>query len=288
MQVDGVAAPVPPAQRLRQQPQPHDVAQVADGAVDAALVGEVGLPAGVGQHRRVQLDADERPRPAGDVAEAGAGGGDADDRGRGVVRADGGDEQLLVDPQLVAHLGRHRREDLPGRDDVGQQPGGQAQRLDQLRRPAPGAGVDQAGGGGDGLLGDLAAGEPVAEQVRDHQRAGGVLQVGLGRQLVDGVDRDDLQAVDGVEPGRVDLLVDLLDRRLAARVAVGVRVAAQRPVRVEQPVVDAPRVDREPGQLGLAPGRSAARPGCPGRARGCPSSSRRAAGPGRCGSGWPR
>ena len=215
---------------------------------------KLASPAGVGQHRRVQLDADERPRPAGDVAEARAGGGDADDRGRGVVRADGGDERLLVDPQLVAHLRRHRREDLPRRDDVGQQPGGQAQRLDQLRGPAPGAGVDQAGGGGDGLLGDLAAGEPVAQQVRGQQAAARVLQVGLGRQLVDGVDRDDLQAVDGVEPGRVDLLVDLLDRRLAARVAVGVRVAAQRPVRVEQPVVDAPRVDREPGQLGLAPG----------------------------------
>ncbi len=45
---------------LLQQPQPHHVAQVPDRAVDAGLVGEVGGPALLGQHRRVQLDA----RPA--------------------------------------------------------------------------------------------------------------------------------------------------------------------------------------------------------------------------------
>ena len=164
------------------------------------------------------------------------------------MRADRGEERLLVRPQLLAHDGRQRRQDLPRGDDLGQQPGGQAQRLDQLRRPAAGAGVDEAGGGGDRLLGGLAAREPVAEQVRGQEDAVRVLQVGFGRQLVDGVDRDDLQAVDGVEPGRLDLLVHLLDRRLAARVAVGVRVAAQPPVRVEQAVVDAPRVDPETDQ----------------------------------------
>ena len=137
--------------------------------------------------------------------------------------------------------------------------GRQAQGSDQLRRPATGAGVEQARGGGDRLLGGLPPREPVAEQVRGQQEAVRVLQVGLGRQLVDGVDRDDLQAVDGVEPGRLDLLVHLLDRRLAARVAVGVRVAAQPTVRVEQAVVHAPRVDRETGQhVGLAHGSSQA------------------------------
>ena len=40
--VDGDAVVLPGAQRLLQQPQAHDVAQVADGAVDADLVGEVG------------------------------------------------------------------------------------------------------------------------------------------------------------------------------------------------------------------------------------------------------
>ena len=249
MQVDAVAAQVPPADRLRQQPQPHDVAQVADGAVDAALVGEVGLagwrrsaPARPARRRRAPTSRRRRSRSREPVAGTPT---TADAVSCEPTVVTSGSWSI---PSSSRTVGRQRREDLPGRDDVGQQPGGQAQRLDQLRRPAPGAGVDQAGGGGDGLLGDLAAGEPVAQQVRDQQRAGGVLQVGLGRQLVDGVDRDDLQAVDGVEPGRVDLLVDLLDRRLAARVAVGVRVAAQRPVRVEQPVVDAPRVDREPGQ----------------------------------------
>ena len=257
LQVELTAAQVPPPDRLRQEPEPHDVAQVADGAVDAALVGEVGPPAVLGQHGRIQLDADERPRPAGDVAEVRAGGGHADDRRRGVVRADGGEQRLLVRPQLLAHGRRQRRQDLPGGDDLGQQPGGQAQRLDQLRRPEAGAGVDEAGGGGDRLLGGLAAGQPVAEQVRDQEEAVRVLEVGFGRQLVDAVDRDDLQPADGVEPRRVDLLVDLLDRRLAARVAVGVRVAPQRAVRVEQAVVDAPGVDGQTGQHVGLPHRAA-------------------------------
>ena len=43
-----------------QQPEPADVAQEADAAVDAALVGEVRRPARLGEHRLVELDA----RPA--------------------------------------------------------------------------------------------------------------------------------------------------------------------------------------------------------------------------------
>ena len=68
-QVGAAARGCPGAQRLLQQPQAHDVAQVADGAVDADLVGEVGRPARLGQHRRVQLDPDQRPGAAGDVGE---------------------------------------------------------------------------------------------------------------------------------------------------------------------------------------------------------------------------
>ena len=49
--------------------RPIDVAQVADGAVDAAFVGEVRRPAGLGQHRVVEFDADQSPGAAGDVGE---------------------------------------------------------------------------------------------------------------------------------------------------------------------------------------------------------------------------
>ena len=65
----GDAVLLPGAQRLLQEPQPHDVAQVADRAVHAQLVGEVGAPAGLGEDRLVQLEPDERPRAAGDVGE---------------------------------------------------------------------------------------------------------------------------------------------------------------------------------------------------------------------------
>ena len=58
---------LPAAQRLAEQPRPHHVGEEPDPAVDAALVGEVRRPGRVGQHRRVQLDADQPPGAAGDV-----------------------------------------------------------------------------------------------------------------------------------------------------------------------------------------------------------------------------
>ena len=69
VEVDVPALQFPGAHGLRQQPQPHDVPQVPDGAVDAAFVGEVRRPALLGQHRLVQFDADQTPGPAGDVGE---------------------------------------------------------------------------------------------------------------------------------------------------------------------------------------------------------------------------
>ena len=77
---------------LLQQPQAADVAQEPGAAVDADLVGEVRGAAGVGEDRRVELEADQRPGAAGDVGEALGGRRHADDRRGGVVRADGGDD----------------------------------------------------------------------------------------------------------------------------------------------------------------------------------------------------
>src|SRR5699024_9327122 len=73
---------------LLQQPQATDVAQVADGRVHPTLVGEVGPAAGLGQHRGVEFNADERPRARGDVPEV-LPGRDADYGGCGVVGSDG-------------------------------------------------------------------------------------------------------------------------------------------------------------------------------------------------------
>ena len=68
-QVGGQAGGRPRALALLQQPQAHDVAQVADRAVDAELVGEVGRAAVLGEHRLLELHADQRPGAAGDVGE---------------------------------------------------------------------------------------------------------------------------------------------------------------------------------------------------------------------------
>ena len=192
VQLDAEPAQVPGAHRLRQQPQPHHVAQVADRAVHAALVGEVRLPAVLGEHRRVELHADQAPGAAGDVAEPVRPAGTPTTADAGVVRPDGGDRQRVVHADLRADLGGERGQHLARRDDLGQQPGRQAERLDQRRRPAAGAGVEQAGGGGVGLLGDLTAGEPVAEQVR-HQQRPPTVEHGLGGELVERVERQELQ-----------------------------------------------------------------------------------------------
>jgi hypothetical protein len=245
-EVDAEPADVPGADRLGQQPQAHDVAQVSDRAVHTAFVGEVRRPALLGEHGCLQFDTDEAPGAAGDVAEVRACGGDTDDGGGGVVRAHRGHQQLLVDSQVFPRGRGDRRQNVPGFDDVGQQFGGQTQCLDQLRRPPAGAGVEQAGGGGVGGLGGFPAGEPVTEQVRDQQRPV-ASEVGLGGQLVEGVEGQELQPVHGVKLGRFDLGVDVVDDRFGAGVAVVARVARQCPVSVEQPVVDGSGVDRDTG-----------------------------------------
>src|SRR5205807_3203626 len=68
-----------------QKPEAHDVVQVADGPVDAKLVGE----GRVGEDGAVELESDQGPGAAGDVGEGVGRGGDADHGGGGVVGGDG-------------------------------------------------------------------------------------------------------------------------------------------------------------------------------------------------------
>ena len=53
------ALALPGAHGLIEDPQAHDVLQVADRVVHAELVGEVGGLRGQGEHRLVQLQADQ-------------------------------------------------------------------------------------------------------------------------------------------------------------------------------------------------------------------------------------
>ena len=65
-------------------------------------------------------------------------------------------------------------------------------------------------------------------------------------ELIDGVERQELDPVDPVEVARLDAFVDRVDDGACgagAVVAVGDRFCEQRAAVVEQSVVDAPRVD---------------------------------------------
>ena len=154
----------------------------------------------------------------------------------------------------------------------------------------PPLGAQQAGRGRVRLLGARLAGEPEAEQVGDQQGGVGELEEvrRLGGELVQRVEREELQPVAGVELGVRHPLVHAVDAALGAGVAVVERVAEQAPV-PEQAVVDRPRVhadaaDRRARRGTPRAGRSSRRR----RARGCSSAGRRRSAPGRSGSARPR
>jgi hypothetical protein len=67
----------PHAAAFVNEPQPGDVAKEAEGAVHAALVGEIRGERRVADARRVDLETDERPRARADEDGAGLPEGDA-------------------------------------------------------------------------------------------------------------------------------------------------------------------------------------------------------------------
>ena len=131
-QVDRSPGALPGAHRLTEQPQAHHVLQVADPAVDAALVGEVGRPALLGQHRRIQLDADQGPGAGGDVRRVVGDHRHRDHRRGRVVRAHG----HHVEPGR-ADLGRDRRVQRPDPVGQGRRAAGSSRAADRARRSAP-------------------------------------------------------------------------------------------------------------------------------------------------------
>ena len=88
---DVQATPLPLADGLAEQPQPHDVVEVPDAAVHPALVGEVRRPSLVRDDAPIQLHADQPPGAARDVRGAGRIHRHRDHGRRRVVRSDGGD-----------------------------------------------------------------------------------------------------------------------------------------------------------------------------------------------------
>ncbi len=89
-------------------------------------------------------------------------------------------------------------------------------------------------------------GEQERDQVRDEQGLQPV-QVRLGGELVDRVELQELQPGGGVEPGRVQFLVDPGDGGAAAVIAVAERLRDEFPGGVDQAVVHRPGVDPDAG-----------------------------------------
>ena len=99
------------------------------------------------------------------------------------------------------HVGQHVSQHGARRHDFRQDARGQVQLRHEAGRPAAVAPVEELGGGRDGVLGDLAPGEPVVKQVRHHQQRVGEIEqrvsaVSHAVQLEDGIELHELDAGD--------------------------------------------------------------------------------------------
>ena len=267
---------------LLQQPQAHDVAQVADRAVDAALVGEVG-PRGWPRVStgRVELEPDEGPRPAGDVGEAVP---STPARRRPPTPCRGSPTATTghgaASPMAPSTSGRTARACSPGSRSGGRSVGVDAEPLAPGRSPSVRVGrVEQTGGRGVGDLGHRRR-RPVSQYAsrsgqQQHGPAAHRLRAArLGDELEDGVERQDLEPGARVELAGGDGAARARRHAVGAPVAVVHRVAEQRAVRVEQAVVDRPGVDADAVQVPAASrAAAAARRGPRGTGRARPSAA---------------
>ena len=169
------------------------------------------------------------------------------------MRADERHDGRLGEPGCAADRRQHRAAHRARIGERRHQGGVEAQQPEQLDVPAPGPGIQQAGRGRVRALGDDDPGQPMAEQVGQGQDApdDGERRRPAGRlELVEGVDRQDLEAGPRVEGGRGNARVDPLDRRQVAGIAVVDGVAHETPRGIEEADVDAPGVDANAAQVG--------------------------------------
>ncbi len=228
------------------EPPARDVAQEPDASQCALLVGEPGGLRGDAGVGKLLLATDEQPGPG--RHECLTGSGTAEDRRGGVVTAD----EVDGNPPPRAHLGSRR-------EDGGQARAGESDRSAQLRGPVAGRQVEEPGGAGARALRHDLTGQVRDDEFGEHDDVRGareLLRVVRG-QLEDRVDRQELHARQLVEPTLAD---PLDDAAVAARprVAVRDRRLQELTVLVEQPVVDAPRVD--PDRRDRADGERAVEP----------------------------
>ena len=126
-------------------------------------------------------------------------------------------------------------------DQLGQLGRVEADQAEQLGVPLARVHVEQPGGRGVRALADGPAGERPGDQVGDQQQLLRLGQPALGRQLVDRVERQELQPGAAVELVGTDAGVHRLDPGCRPPVAVAPRQVEQLAT-AQQPVVDRPRV----------------------------------------------
>ncbi len=195
------------------------------------------------QHGLVELDPDQRPGARGDVGRPSrVGERDAHHGGGGVVRPHGDDGGGGRQAGAGGDLGQQGADHVAGLAQARQQPCGYADPLGEPGGPGARTHVVQLGRGGVRRLGPHLSGEPQADEVRDEEEARGGGEVGLRRELVDRVERQVLQARHGEQLLVADRAADPLDDGRGPVVAVAVGVPEQVARRVDQPVVDSPRV----------------------------------------------
>ena len=194
----------PRAQGLAEQPGAHHVGEEADGAVDAALVGEVGGAGRLGEHGVVELEADQAPGAEGEVG-----------RVRPVERARRPRRRRCraSRPRRPGARARRRprppraagcRSRSPGSTRSANRPRAAARaRAISSSSHSPVRDVEQPGRRGVGALGDRgrrSARRPAGRARRSSRSARA--RSAVGGELVEGVERQELQAGAGVELGR--------------------------------------------------------------------------------------
>ena len=253
-EIDRVGAAIPLALALLDDPQAHDVLEQASGAVNAALVGVVGLHDLDAGERLGDLRTQERPGSGADVGEGGAfARGHGGHGGRGVVRADG-DHGHLLHAHLVGDLLEQQAAHGAGGLDLREHFRGQAELFNQAVRPVAGVRVDELAGGGDGVFGRLLAGQEIGQQIGHEEHGVGHVQRGIahllhGEQLIKRVKLHEGQAGFLKDFLLGHDLEGLFHHVVSARVAVVDRNAQQSAVFVQQAKIDAPGVDADAVQL---------------------------------------
>ena len=167
------------------------------------------------------------------------------------MRADQRQQRLGSDPGRSANIVAQRADDHARVGERREQADGQVERCRELRIPGAPMDVQQAGRGGVRDLGDLRARQPRAEQVRDQQHPPGGLEgsrPARGDELVERVERHDLEAVPGIQRIGRDDAMDRVDPGGVARIAVVEGIADQAAGPIEEAVVDRPRIDPDADQ----------------------------------------